>query len=612
MLRRLRYLTQKIKHAFKKRSLQFTISITFTLVAVTGMILVAVILSARFVNSNEQMISDDNRRMLNQVNLNLDNYLHNMMRVSDSMYYRVIKNVDIDTDMESLTKDMGLLYETNRDLLVSVAVFTDNGEVVAAEPLSQLKATVDPKSQSWFVDANERIENLHFSTPHVQNLFINSDNRYNWVVSLSRSIELTRSGSIVHGVLLVDMNFSGIEQICKNVDLGESGYLYLIDSNGEIIYHPRQQLIYSDLLHENNRQAAEYEDGTHTETFEGQQRLVTVKTVGYTGWRIVGVVPMPDITNDYSQFQMFSMFFVCFAIFLLISVNMFLSQRIANPIKSLESSVKELEKGNLGAHISVKGSYEIQHLGKAIRSMAEQMRKLMDDVVAEQESKRKSEMDALQSQINPHFLYNTLDMIAWKAMASGNQETVDIVVKLARFYRLSLSNGSDFLPLSDEVEHVRLFVELTNLCRSRNVQLITEVAPNIADYPIMKLILQPIVENSLFHGLYELSDREGVIRLTAEQIGSYVQIQIADNGVGIEKSKLAELLAKKERPVVNTKRGGYGIGNILERLRIYYDDRFTFQIESAILTGTTVTIRIPYSRNDSPQIHAERTMNPPE
>lgn len=128
----------------------------------------------------------------------------------------------------------------------------------------------------------------------------------------------------------------------------------------------------------------------------------------------------------------------------------------------------------------------------------------------------------------------------------------------------------------------------------------------------MKLILQPIVENSLFHGLYELSDRVGVIRLTAEQIGSYVQIQIADNGVGIEKSKLAELLAKKERPVVNTKRGGYGIGNILERLRIYYDDRFTFQIESAILTGTTVTIRIPYSRNDSPQIHAERTMNPPE
>lgn len=189
---------------------------------------------------------------------------------------------------------------------------------------------------------------------------------------------------------------------------------------------------------------------------------------------------------------------------------------------------------------------------------------------------------------------------------NGDMETVDIVVKLARFYRLSLSNGSDFLPLSDEAEHVRLFVELTNLSRGRTVELITKIDPSIADYPIMKLILQPIVENSLFHGLYELDDRAGVICLSAERIGSYVQIRIQDNGIGMDKGKLTEILAKKDKPVVNTKRGGYGIGNILERLHIYYDDDFMFEIDSAILVGTTVTIRVPYSRNDSPQIHAER------
>lgn len=216
------------------------------------------------------------------------------------------------------------------------------------------------------------------------------------------------------------------------------------------------------------------------------------------------------------------------------------------------------------------------------------------------------ELRALQAQINPHFLYNTLDLISWKATANGDMETVDIVVKLARFYRLSLSNGSDFLPLSDEAEHVRLFVELTNLSRGRTVELITKIDPSIADYPIMKLILQPIVENSLFHGLCELDDRAGVICLSAERIGSYVQIRIQDNGIGMDKGKLTEILAKKDKPVVNTKRGGYGIGNILERLHIYYDDDFMFEIDSAILVGTTVTIRVPYSRNDSPQIHAER------
>lgn len=591
MLRRLRYLTQKIKHAFKKRSLQFTISITFTLVAVTGMILVAVILSARFVNSNEQMISDDNRRMLNQVNLNLDNYLHNMMRVSDSMYYRVIKNVDISTDMESLTKDMGLLYETNRDLLVSVAVFTDNGEVVAAEPLSQLKATVDPKSQSWFVDANERIENLHFSTPHVQNLFINSDNRYNWVVSLSRSIELTRSGSIVHGVLLVDMNFSGIEQICKNVDLGESGYLYLIDSNGEIIYHPRQQLIYSDLLHENNRQAAEYEDGTHTETFEGQQRLVTVKTVGYTGWRIVGVVPMPDITNDYSQFQMFSMFFVCFPIFLLISVNMFLSQRIANPIKSLESSVKELEKGNLGAHISIKGSYEIQHLGKAIRSMAEQMRKLMDDVVAEQESKRKSEMDALQSQINPHFLYNTLDSIVWMVENERYEGAIQMVTALAKLFRISLSKGKNIITVADELEHVRNYLTIQKIRYKNKFSYDITAEPETLSCQTIKLIVQPLVENAIYHGM-EFMDGDGEIHIRAYRKGKDLYIDVVDNGLGMPQEQ-ADALLTEDTGKVRGKGSGIGLKNVQERIQLYFGADYGLSLYSEPDEGTTARIHLP-------------------
>ncbi|WP_242984917.1 histidine kinase, partial [Clostridium sp. 2-1] len=188
----------------------------------------------------------------------------------------------------------------------------------------------------------------------------------------------------------------------------------LEDGNGEIIYHPRQQLIYSNLTQENNLAAAQYEDGNHVEDFQGQQRLVTVKTVGYTGWKIIAVTPTADITSNYYEMKIFALFFVFFAIFLLIFVNMFLSSRIANPIKELEHSVKDIEKGKLSdvaITVSNSGSYEVQHLANTIRSMVNQMRNLMDDIVMEQESKRKSELDALQSQINPHFLYNTLDSI---------------------------------------------------------------------------------------------------------------------------------------------------------------------------------------------------------
>lgn len=169
----------------------------------------------------------------------------------------------------------------------------------------------------------------------MQDLFEDPDYRYRWVVSLSRQVELTRAGNIQSGVLLVDMSFGGIEQICKDVDLGHSqGYLYLTDRSGEIIYHPRQQLIYAGLLEENNLAAAQYADGTHTETFQGKARQVTVKTVGYTGWKLVAVVPSTTLWDNYGQLILFFLFVVLFSVYLLIFVNLRLSGWITAPVKS--------------------------------------------------------------------------------------------------------------------------------------------------------------------------------------------------------------------------------------------------------------------------------------
>jgi len=155
--------------------------------------------------------------VLAQVNWNLDSYLRNMMRVSDTVYYRVIKSADLEQSdtAQELRDALKLLYAKDRDVLVSLAVFDENGELISATPLTELKNSVTPSREGWFTAAMERIENLHFSTPHVQHLFEDPDARYHWVVSLSRHVELTRGGVIQSGVLLVDMNFSGIEQICK-------------------------------------------------------------------------------------------------------------------------------------------------------------------------------------------------------------------------------------------------------------------------------------------------------------------------------------------------------------------------------------------------------------
>lgn len=590
MRKKARDFIDKITQLLQKKSLQFTISITFTAVTVVGMLIVGVSLSMRFISSSEKMVSDDSTRMVDQVNLNLDNYLRNMMRISDSMYYRVIKNADLSTD--NISNDMSLLYETNRDLLISIGVFSNSGKVIAAEPLTQLKPSANVSGENWFKNAARKIENCHFSTPHVQNLFVDPDNKYRWVVSLSRSVELTSAGSITHGVLLVDMNFSGIEQICKNVDLGESGYIYLIDGNGEIIYHPRQQLIYSNLIHENNYAAAKYDDGNHNETFEGKQRLVTVKTAGYTGWKIIAVTPTQDITSNYQQFRLFTLFFIFFAIFLMIFVNMFLSSRIANPLKELELSVKDLDKGNLnGIDISISGSYEVQHLGKTIRSMVDQLHRLMDDIVTEQESKRKSELDALQSQINPHFLYNTLDSIIWMIENERYDGAVTMVTALARLFRISLSKGKNIITVADELEHVRNYLTIQKMRYKNKFSYEITAEPETLPCATIKLIVQPLVENAIYHGM-EFMSGDGEIRINAYRHGNDLYIDIIDNGLGMPQEQ-ADALLTEETTKVRGKGSGIGLKNVKERIQLYFGSEYGLAIYSEPDEGTTARIHLP-------------------
>ena len=267
------------KSLYHRSGIQMILSIAFTAVAVVGMLFLGMALLLRFSTSANEMAAENSQRVMAQVNWNLDGYLRNMMRVSDTVYYRVIKNADLDQDgtAQELHDALELLYAKDRDVLVSLAVFDENGGLISATPLTELKNSVTPSREGWFTTAMERIENLHFSTPHVQNLFEDPDSRYHWVVSLSRHVELTRGGNMESGVLLVDMNFSGIEQICKDVSFSNGqGYLYLIDGNGEVIYHPRQQLLYAGLQEENNLTAAGYADGTHAEVFQSQKRQVTV------------------------------------------------------------------------------------------------------------------------------------------------------------------------------------------------------------------------------------------------------------------------------------------------------------------------------------------------
>lgn len=566
------------------------IAMSFTTIAILEVLLLGAALYSVYTKNSEAQAIEDNRLIVEQVELNLTNYLRNMMRISDSMYYSAIK--DTDFAVENVDREMSLLYEANKDYLVSIACFDNKGELVAATPVNTLKANVDITLQNWYTEATLKPENLHFSSSHVQNLFEYSNERYHWVISLSKGIEITKNGNNESGILLVDMSFSGIEQLFAKLNANDISYTYLIDQDGEIIYHPRQNLIYSNLLEENNTAAAECDDGVYEESFHGEDRIFTVKTVGYTGWKIVSVIPKEKLYSQWDQMQKICFTILLIAIVIVVVLNRLLSDRITQPIRKLENSVKELGMQSPDS-IYAGGSVEIQHLGMSIRKMVSQMKQLMDDVVKEQEEKRKSELDALQSQINPHFLYNTLDSIVWMIECERYRDAVAMVTSLAKLFRISLSKGRSIIRIADEFQHANTYCYIQKIRFKNKFETQFSLEQGIEDCATIKLIIQPLLENAIYYGL-EAADGDGMIQVNGYRKDGDIYIDVIDNGIGMPPEQVEHLLSDGQ--YVRKRGSGVGLRNVDQRIKLYFGNEYGLIIESEPDEGTKVSIHLPEIR----------------
>ncbi|MBQ6319490.1 MAG: sensor histidine kinase [Lachnospiraceae bacterium] len=577
-----------------KKSLQWTISLSFTAIAIISIVSMTVAFYSRSINTIRSNTIKQNEQIVDQVSRNLNSYIRNMMNISDTMYYSVIKNRNLTN--ERINNEMNLLYEANKDNLTSIVCASEDGAIIAASPISSRKAGVDLKTQEWFQKAFDEIENIHFSTPHVQNIFDNSNYRYYWVVSLSRNVELTYLGTVRNGVLLVDMNYNGIEQIFENVNDGGVGFVYLCDADGNIIYHPMKKAIAAGLVKENNITHADHADGAFSEKFDGVERDVVVKTVGYTGWKIVSITPTSKLAMDMGQMRNYLFMVAIIILLFIVSGNYIISYVVTDPIRKLEESISYLEEGVANEDIMneddifIGGSHEIRHLGRTIKSMIRQMKKLTDDMVKEQKAKRKSELDALQSQINPHFLYNTLDSVVWMIEGERYKDAISMVTALAQLFRISLSKGNNIITIRDEIIHARNYLNIQTVRFKNKFSASIDIDPAIEDCATIKLIVQPLLENAIYYGV-EHMDGEGEIKVKGYEKNGDIYISVSDNGMGIPEDVLKTLLTDKARS--RGKGSGIGLWNVNQRIQIYFKGDYGLIIESELDEGTTVTIHLP-------------------
>ena len=568
----------------------------FTVTAIIAIALISLIIFQRFTNSLNATIIEENSGIVGQLGESVDSYLRNAMKVSDSIYYNVIKNTDISND--DIKKGMNLIYVNNDNMIDDIALISGKGELIESMPALRLKDNSNVLEKDFFKKSMAESEYINFSMPHIRDLFDRNENSYSWVISLSRAVEVTDEGKATQALLLINLNYRYFEETFSNVNLGNGGYVYLTNDRGDIIWHPKQNEIYSGRFNEDNKYAATLKDGITVENLSGKNLTLNVRTIGYTGWKLVGVTPSAALGIDGIKFRFFVLFVADLFLFLLAMINAFISDKISNPIKRLDGSVREIESGNLDVEILPSGSYEVEHLGKSIKNMLGRIKVLMSDLVAEHNAKRKSEFDTLQSQINPHFLYNTLDIIVWMIENENSDKAVNIVTALSKFFRISLSKGKNIITVKDEVEHVRNYLMIQNMRFKNRFEYSIDVDEKVLSYSSLKLMLQPLVENAIYHGM-EFMDGDGEIDVKVFKEDDSLYFTITDNGLGMSEDMVETLLSKDFVP--SKKGSGIGVKNVNERIKLYFGSEYGLKVESEPDEGTKITIHLPavvYGEND--------------
>ena len=422
----------------------------------------------------------------------------------------------------------------------------------------------------------------YISQPHVESIF---PGWYPWVVTMIEPLESDGEEAWV----ALDLRFASISSYINNVGIGQHGYCFLMDESG-ILYHPQQQLIYSQLKSEDTDTLANLPDGTYSES----NVIYVLQTVEGSPWRVVGVSYVDELvtSNLWENFWLLALAAAAILLAALVS-SIVISRALSRPLKGLSRAMRQFEKNaDTFTYAPVGGAREVQELSESFGHMVVKIQHLMETVRREEINLRKTELKALQAQINPHFLYNTLDSIAWMCEQGRNDEAVQMVNALAQLFRISISRGHELIPIRSELRHAESYLKIQKHRYKNQFSYRFDVDESCLDFLCNKITLQPIIENAIYHGINGLVD-EGEIVITLRADGSDVVFTVADNGVGMEEEQIQAIL-RKER----SDHTGIGIKNVNDRLKIYFGEGYGITIDSEPDVGTTVTIRMPQVREE--------------
>jgi two-component system sensor histidine kinase YesM len=605
----------------KIRRIQDTLVRAFALIVVLTMLLLGAVsldfLRRTLVDAAEQ----DTMRLAAQLSRVVDNYISYMNDISlvvtedqDVLAYMAAPSTGGQLAQSRIAQFLGSIRKARQDIdgifLVPARAAPGGGGpliqpgfVIASSPGSGVNPAYDfTRYPDGLTVPLEGEKAPLLSSAHVEDLV---EGRYPWVISLVRALKGKDGQSL--GYIQVDLNYAVIEDLCKGIQLGSSGYVFILGASGDIVYHPRQQLVYGNLWNERIGELLAMKEGFLASKVDGREILYTAKPSARTGWTIVAVSFVSELLAGSRRaiYTFLLLAIVCFAIAVFVSA--FVSARISRPIEALRRSMQEVEKGNFDIDITVECSNEVYQLAGDCDIAVKKVRDLIEQNRKEGEQKRLLELRALQAQINPHFLYNTLDSIVWMIELGENQSAIDVTSALARFFRLGISKGSEIITVRTEIEYLETYLSIQKTRYKDKLDYEISFEPELYGYKLLKLLVQPLVENAIYHGIKN-KESPGLVRVYGAREGGDIAIRVIDDGVGMEDSRLEALRASIAGPPgldaadLSPERpwGGVGVRNVQERIALYFGSGYGLSFDSVPGSGTTATIRIPVVEESEP------------
>ncbi|TDW26091.1 two-component system sensor histidine kinase YesM [Breznakia blatticola] len=562
----------------KWQGITLQLIIAFVMIALSLSIIIS--LSVFFLNGHIENIEESALRNSQQVVLQAANSIDDLKAQMETRVKKVKNEVQHMQSVEEIQAYLNVFTDLEDDVegvflydsTGSVLLYGNNGRNLKSNMVENLSF-----DDVLFLNNQHTISTMR---PHVESIF---ENYYPWVVTMGVGVDTQVLDDAQY--LVIDYKFSGISSYVDNIGIGQRGYCFVIDNNNNIVYHPKQRMINSGVVKENISTISK---------LKGKEEIVdgaiyVKKSIDNGQWSIVGVSYVNELIADQvKEFQVYVAAISCIFIIISILLSMFVATKVSKPIKRLVGAMNEFEN-NVDSYVYEPqgGVFEIKRLSFSFSKMVVIIRNLIKKAKDEEITLRKTEMKALESQINPHFLYNTLDSIQWMCEQGKMDEAVEMVGALAKLFRISINKGRQLIPIREEIEHAIHYLTIQKYRYRDQFTYDFDVDERALKYYTNKITIQPILENAIYHGIDRMID-EGHIQVNVRLVDQIIHMEIIDNGLGMTEEQIVSILSKDQHG-----KNGIGLKNVNDRIKIYFGDAYGVKVESELDEGTKVTITFP-------------------